>query len=110
MDSDSAPFADKLNAVLADHTAQWAILLAASFLLLFINAYQSGLYGDALIYAGEARLIADSGEYFTLRFGQELNHHGPLLFWLAAVTIKLLGPTPFAATLFPGSSASAASS
>jgi 4-amino-4-deoxy-L-arabinose transferase-like glycosyltransferase len=100
MDSDSASFAEKLNALLADQTAQWAILLAASFLLLFINAYQSGLYGDALIYAGEARLIADSGEYFTLRFGQELNHHGPLLFWLAAATIKLLGPTPFAATLF----------
>ena len=100
MDSGSASFADKLNTVLEDHTAQWAILLAAAFLLLFINAYQSGLYGDALIYAGEARLIADSGEYFTLRFGQELNHHGPLLFWLTAVTIKVLGPSPFAATLF----------
>ena len=52
------------------------------------------------LYAGEARLIADSGEYATLRFGQELNHHGPLLFWLTAFAIKILGPTPFAATFF----------
>jgi 4-amino-4-deoxy-L-arabinose transferase-like glycosyltransferase len=44
--------------------------------------------------------MADSGEYATLRFGQEPNHHGPLLFWLTAFAIKIFGPTPFAATLF----------
>jgi 4-amino-4-deoxy-L-arabinose transferase-like glycosyltransferase len=91
---------DSCAAVLRNHTAQWLILLAASFMVLFAGAKHSGLYGDALIYAGEARLIANSGEYATLRFGQELDHHGPLLFWLTAGAIKGLGPTPFAATLF----------
>lgn len=44
--------------------------------------------------------MADSGEYLTLRFGQEPNHHGPLLFWLTAFAIKIFGATPFAATFF----------
>lgn len=93
-------FRDSCAAILENHMAQWLILLAASFMMLFARSQYSGLYGDALIYAGEARLIADSGEYFTLRFGQELNHHGPLLFWLTAGAIKVFGPTPIIATLF----------
>jgi len=100
MYSASAPLAEKLSAVLEDQTAQWVILISAAFLILFANSHQARLYGDALVYAGEARLIADTGEYATLRFGQELNHHGPLLFWLTAAAIKLFGPTPFIATLF----------
>jgi len=91
---------DNCAAILENDRVQWLILLGAAFVVLFANAAQSGLHGDALIYAGEARLIADSGEYATLRFGQELNHHGPLLFWLTAGAIKVLGPTTFAATLF----------
>jgi 4-amino-4-deoxy-L-arabinose transferase-like glycosyltransferase len=101
MDSTSVPLAGKLTTVLENQTAQWVILLIASFTVLFANAHQARLSGgDAQLYAEQARLIADSGEYATLRFGQELNHHGPLLFWLTAIAIKLLGPTPFAATLF----------
>jgi 4-amino-4-deoxy-L-arabinose transferase-like glycosyltransferase len=91
---------DICAAMLENPTAQWLILLAAAFMVLFAGAQYSGLYGDSLIYAGIARLIADSGEYATLRFGQQINHHGPLLFWLTAGAIKVLGPTPFAATLF----------
>ena len=91
---------DNCTAILENDRAQWLILLGAALMVLFANAAQSGLRGDALIYAGVARLIADSGEYATLRFGQELNHHGPLIFWLTAGAIKVLGPTPFAATLF----------
>jgi len=100
MYSASAPLAEKLSAVLEDQTVRWVILLSSAFLVLFANAHQSQLHGDSLLYAGEARLIADSGEYATLRFGQELNHHGPLLFWLSAVAIKIFGPTPFAASFF----------
>jgi len=100
MYSGDAPLAQNLAALLENQTARWVILLSSAFLVLFANAHQSRLYGDALIYAGEARLIADSGEYATLRFGQELNHHGPLLFWLTAAAIKIFGPTPFAASFF----------
>ena len=97
----AASFSEKVTAVLANQTAQWVILLIASFLVLFANARQAQLTGgDAVLYAKEARLIAETGEYASLRFGQELNHHGPLLFWLTALAIKILGPTPFAATLF----------
>ena len=71
MYSTSAPLAEKLSAVLEDQTVRWVILLSSAFLVLFANAHQSQLHGDSLLYAGEARLIADSGEYATLRFGQE---------------------------------------
>ena len=100
MDCESASFSEKLTAILANRSAQWVILLIASFLVLFANAQAQLTGGDAVLYAKEARLIAETGEYATLRFGQELNHHGPLLFWLTALAIKILGPTPFAATLF----------
>ena len=101
MESSSVPLAGKFTAVLENQTAQWIILLIASVTVLFADAHQSRLSGgDAQLYAEQARLIADTGEYLTLRFGQELNHHGPLLFWLTASAIKILGPTPFAATLF----------
>ena len=88
----------KLTAALETKTLQWIILLIASIMVLFGNA-QQWLSGDALLYANEARLMAETGEYATLRFGQEINHHGPLLFWLTAISIKLLGFTPFTATL-----------
>ena len=65
------PVAETLTVILERQTARWTILLAASFLLLFAQAHDARLHGDALMYAGEARLIADSGEYATLRFGQE---------------------------------------
>lgn len=89
-----------LSALLDHQVVRWAILFTAAFFLLFAQATQSRIYGDAIRYSGEARAMADSGEYATLRFGQEPNHHGPLLFWLSAFAIKTFGPTPFAATLF----------
>lgn len=100
MSSKGYPVAETLNVILERQTVRWMILLAASFLLLFARAHDGGLYGDAFMYAGEARLIADSGEYATLRFGQELRHHGPLLFWLTGIAIKIFAPTPLVATLF----------
>ena len=96
----SVRLAGKLTTVLENHTAQWAILLVASYMVLFAHAQAELTGGDAVLYAREARLIADTGEYATLRFGQEVNHHGPLLFWLTALAIKILGANPFAATLF----------
>ncbi len=89
-----------LSALLDHRAVRWAILITAVFFLLFAHANQARIYSDAIRYSGEARAMADSGEYATLRFGQEPNHHGPLLFWLSAFAIKTLGPTPFAATLF----------
>ena len=86
--------------ILERNTTPWIVLLAASLVLFFTNAQHARLNGDPLLYASEARLIAESGEYATLRFGQELNHHGPLLFWLTAGAIKVFDPTPFAATFF----------
>jgi 4-amino-4-deoxy-L-arabinose transferase-like glycosyltransferase len=96
----SFSLSEKATAVLANQTAQWMILLIACFLVLFANAEAHLTGGDAVLYAKEARLIAETGEYATLRFGQELNHHGPLLFWLTAWAIKVLSPTPLAVTLF----------
>jgi 4-amino-4-deoxy-L-arabinose transferase-like glycosyltransferase len=89
-----------LSALLDHQAVRWAILFTAACFLLFAQANQSRIYGDAIRYSGEARAMADSGEYATLRFGQEPNHHGPLLFWLSAFAIKAFGANPFAATLF----------
>jgi len=100
MDSPKPSLLTNLSFLLQHQTVRWIILISASFLLLFVQANQSRIHGESIRYAGIARLMADSGEYTTLRFGQELNHHGPLLFWLTAFAIKLFGPTPFAATLF----------
>ena len=88
------------GSIIETNTIEWIILLAASVVLFFTNAHHARLNGDPLLYASEARQIAEAGEYATLRFGQELNHHGPLLFWLTAGAIKVFGPTPFAATFF----------
>src|SRR6516165_7552612 len=100
LDSPSPSVLANLSFLLKHQTVRWIILISASFLLLFAQANQSRIHGDSIRYAGIARLMADSGEYTTLRFGQEPNHHGPLLFWLTSFAIKLFGPTPFAATLF----------
>src|ERR1044071_402365 len=100
VDAEGASFSEKLIAILANQTTQWTILLIASCMVLFANAQAELTGGDAVLYAKEAHLIAQTGEYATLRFGQELNHHGPLLFWLTALAIKILGASPFAATLF----------
>jgi 4-amino-4-deoxy-L-arabinose transferase-like glycosyltransferase len=100
LDTEGASFSEKLIAILANQTTQWAILLIASCMVLFANAQAELTGGDAVLYAKEAHLIAQTGEYATLRFGQELNHHGPLLFWLTAWAIKVFGFTPLAVTLF----------
>src|ERR1051325_6847018 len=100
MTSRSFALSEKANAVLENQTVHWVILLVASFMVLFANTHYNLSGGDAVLYAKEARLIAETDEYATLRFGQELNHHGPLLFWLTAWAIKVLGPTPLATTLF----------
>ena len=100
MDSPNPSLLANLSFLLEHRTVRWFILIFASFLLLFAQANQSRIHGDSIRYAGIARLMADSGEYTTLRFGEELSHHGPLLFWLTAFAIKLFGPTPFAASLF----------
>ncbi len=100
LNSPSTSPSANLSALLDHHTTRWIILISAAFLLLFAQANQSRVYGDSLRYAAEARAMADSGEYATLRFGKEPNDHGPLLFWLTALAIKVFGPTPFAVTLF----------
>jgi 4-amino-4-deoxy-L-arabinose transferase-like glycosyltransferase len=94
------PTLTRLSAVFDDPKIQWATLIMAALLLLFAQANESRIYGDSVRYAAIARSMADSGKYATLEFGQGPNHHGPLLFWLAAFAIKLFGPTPFAASLF----------
>jgi hypothetical protein len=60
MCSGSVPLAGKLTAVLENHTAQWVILLIASFVVLFAGAHESRLSGgDAQLYGEQARLIAE---------------------------------------------------
>lgn len=88
-----------VQALLARPAVQWLVLLYAVTLLLFAQINQARIYGDSIPYAAQARAMAESGDYFTLRFGQEANHHGPLLFWLTAAAIDIFGPSPFSMTL-----------
>jgi 4-amino-4-deoxy-L-arabinose transferase-like glycosyltransferase len=80
---------------------RWGIVLSIGFLLLFAHADRTGLKTDSYIYAAIARTMADSGDYGNLRVGEQPYYNKPpLLFWLSALAIRAMGPTPFAVTLF----------
>ena len=90
-----------ISDLLRDSSVRWSIVLSVAFLLLFAHADRTGLKTDGYIYAAIARTMADSGDYGNLRVGEQPYYNKPpLLFWLSALAIKAMGPTPFAVTLF----------
>jgi len=87
--------------VLGGERTRWFVLALVAMVILFAQASRTRLTTDPIVYAGISRAIADTGDYLTLRVGEELYYYKPPLgFWLAALAIKVFGPTPLAVTLF----------
>jgi 4-amino-4-deoxy-L-arabinose transferase-like glycosyltransferase len=93
-------FKEVLRALGGERT-RWFVLAPVAMVILFAQASRTRLTTDAIVYAGISRAIADTGDYLTLRVADELYYYKPPLgFWLAALSIKVFGPTPLAVTLF----------
>jgi 4-amino-4-deoxy-L-arabinose transferase-like glycosyltransferase len=93
-------FKEVLRALGGERT-RWFVLALVAMVILFAQASRTRLTTDAIVYAGISRAIADTGDYLTLRVADELYYYKPPLgFWLAALSIKVFGPTPLAVTLF----------
>jgi len=87
--------------VLGGERTRWFVLAMVATVILFAQASRTGLRTDPIVYAGIARTMADSGDYLNLKVGDVPYYFKPPLgFWLAALAIKVLGPTPLAVTLF----------
>lgn len=80
---------------------RWCALGLTATLFLFAHAPHTRLLTDAAAYSAISRAMADTGDYLNLRLGdQPYYNKPPLQFWLAALSIQLLGPTVVAVTLF----------
>jgi len=81
--------------------ARLGLFLAAAVTML-AGAASRELYGIYVFYATIARSIVDRGDWVHLvANGEPYHHKPPLLFWLGALAMQVLGPTALAATLFP---------
>ena len=80
---------------------RWCALGLTAILFLFAHAPHTRLLTDAAAYSAISRAMADTGDYLNLRLGdQPYYNKPPLQFWLAALSIQVLGPTVVAVTLF----------
>ena len=79
----------------------WAVLAGAAVLALFATAESREVYGTAGFYAALSRQIADTGVWNPIRHGEvPYVLKPPLQLWLAALAVKVLGPTSLAASLW----------
>ena len=86
---------------LGSERMRWLALALTALLFLFTRAPSTRLTTDPVLYAAIARTMADSGDYFNLKLGEEPYYKKPpLQFWLAAASIKTLGPNVLAVSLF----------
>ena len=86
---------------LGSERLRWCALALTAALFLFAQAPRTRLTTDPVLYAAVARTMADSGDYFNLRLGDEPYYNKPpLQFWLAAAAIKVFGPNVLAVSLF----------
>jgi len=80
----------------------WLVLGIATLLVFFIGVGERQMHGTAAFYASMSRQIADTGVWLPLHRGPEPYFlKPPLVFWLTALSIELLGPTNLAASLWP---------
>ena len=86
---------------LGSERMRWLALTMTALLFLFTRAPSTRLTTDPILYAAIARTMADSGDYLNLKLGEEPYYKKPpLQFWLAAASIKTLGPNVLAVSLF----------
>jgi 4-amino-4-deoxy-L-arabinose transferase-like glycosyltransferase len=84
-----------------DPRLRWWVLGITTVLFLFAQSTRTRLTTDPAVYAAIAKTMAESGDFSALWFGDEPYYmKPPLLFWLAAIAIKIFGANAFAVTLF----------
>src|SRR4030095_10284946 len=84
-----------------DARMRWLVLGITAFLFLFGQSTRTRLTTDPAFSAAIAKTMSASGDFSAWRFGDEPYYiNPPLLFWLAALAIKIFGPNAFAVTLF----------
>lgn len=80
----------------------WLVLAGGALLVFFVGVGERQVQGTAAFYAALSRQIVETGVWHPLHTGPEPYFmKPPLLFWLTAATIGLLGPTNLAVTLWP---------
>ncbi|MGE0388319.1 MAG: ArnT family glycosyltransferase [Gammaproteobacteria bacterium] len=90
--SAAAPARDRLAAL---------ALVLLSLGVLFVDAAVKEVHGTAAFYASLARVIADTGDPLAPYRGADAYLlKPPLMLWLTAAAVHLLGPTHLAATLW----------
>ena len=76
------------------------LLVVLALVIMLSAAHTREVHGTAALYASLARSIADSGDPFGVFTGpQAYLLKPPLLMWITAAFVKVLGPTSLAATL-----------
>jgi 4-amino-4-deoxy-L-arabinose transferase-like glycosyltransferase len=74
------------------------VLLLATGIAYFARLWEGSFDGDSAIYASVAKGIAESGDWFFLRLGQEVYwDKPPLFFWLTALLFRVFGTSTLAA-------------
>jgi 4-amino-4-deoxy-L-arabinose transferase-like glycosyltransferase len=75
------------------------LLCLFSFLILFVPLRRGDLSGyDDAVYAGQAKAMIHSGDWWNVRFNGALDFEKPPLFlWMEALSLSLLGFSDFAA-------------
>ncbi len=77
------------------------LVLSLAALLLLPQLHRGGLSGyDDALYAHEAKEMVDHGDWWSVHFDGELNfEYPPMFLWLDAISLRILGPSDFAAKL-----------
>lgn len=75
------------------------VLAILSAIILFANLHRGDLSGyDDAVYAHEAKIVLQTGDWFTLRLNGYPDFDKPPLFvWLVALSFKVLGSSDYAA-------------
>jgi 4-amino-4-deoxy-L-arabinose transferase-like glycosyltransferase len=77
------------------------LVLFAAAVTMMARLWEGDLFRDEVLYAAVAKGIVRSGDWLNLWLGD--THYWnkpPLMFWLAAASYRVLGPSVFAAKLF----------
>jgi len=82
--------------------AAFAVFLAAAAVMMFRLGELGLIEPDEARYASVARAMVDTGDFVTPRINDYIYlDKPPMLHWLTAASFTVLGPTEFAARLFP---------
>jgi 4-amino-4-deoxy-L-arabinose transferase-like glycosyltransferase len=91
----------RIDRIARDLRVRWLALLSAATVVLFLGADIRELQGIYVFYADIARNVAERDNFIVLRNGDDIyTNKPPLMFWLSGLTMKAIGVTSLAASLW----------